>query len=114
MKRILFTIAIAIAMCGCAKMFSVPRYSKFATDPVTLGTGRTEFVAHYGAPYDLETFRDENGALCEQLYYKERLYTGSTYYVVTTVFRFVESKLVEQRIGREDRKQSECTCETDK
>ena len=66
--------------------------------PVELGATEDELVDKKGTPVAAEQYVDAEGRRCTVLYYKTMEYSS----VVTTAFYFVDSKLVEQRVVKDE------------
>lgn len=63
---------------------------------------QNEFIQKFGKPFNKEMAYTYDKHKREILFYKEDLYRGS-WFIVTTAFTFVDSKLVSQEIVREER-----------
>ncbi|HBB51513.1 hypothetical protein DWW17_04500 [Bacteroides sp. AF14-46] len=63
---------------------------------------QNEFIQKFGKPFNKEMAYTYDKHKRETLFYKEDLYRGS-WFIVTTAFTFVDSKLVSQEIVREER-----------
>lgn len=79
----------AMILCGCTYK---------AWMPVELGATEDELVDKKGSPVAAEQYLDAEGRRCTVLYYKTMEYSS----VVTTAFYFVDSKLVEQRVVKDE------------
>ena len=95
-------VIIAICLCvlsGCQTSLSV---SKFSDAEVELGMSQKEFIQKFGTPFNKEMAYTYDKHEKVTLFYKEDLYRGS-WFIVTTAFTFVDSKLVSQEIVNEER-----------
>ena len=63
---------------------------------------QNEFIQKFGKPYNKEMSYTYDKHEKVTLFYKEDLYRGS-WFIVTTAFTFVDSKLVSQEIVNEER-----------
>lgn len=105
-KNILILAFCITSLCGC----SVGKHtSEFSIHQVELGVNKQEFTAKYGKPFNQEASYNKGGQLEEKLFYKEKLHRAS-WYTVTTAFIFQDSKLIEQKIVKEERMYQECNC----
>ncbi|MFC6101546.1 hypothetical protein [Olivibacter domesticus] len=95
-----FTLLILLYLMGCATQYR--RESIFVgPNRATLGMNKDEFITKFGKPYKEDFFSDENKVLHETLYYNEQIYAGQ-WYIVNTIFRFENKKLVAQEQGKQE------------
>ena len=83
-----------LCLCFLSSCYTSQLVSKFSDTQVELGMSQNEFNKETAYTYDKHKR--------ETLFYKEDLYRGS-WFIVTTAFTFVDSKLVSQEIVREER-----------
>ena len=71
---------------------------------------KKNFIKEFGKPYSRNISKNIKGETQEILFYKEELNKG-TWYLVTTSFTFINSKLVEQTLVKEERLfNNNCNC----
>ena len=108
-NRRLFRYAILsclLILCSC---YTSSRTSKFSAQHIELGMEESAFIKRYGKPFYQETSYTENNRKKETLFYKEELYEGD-WFIVTTAFTFIDSKLISQDIVKEERKYNDHDC----
>lgn len=98
MKHILLLMVVAIFLCGCG---TTQRVSKFAEKDIELGMAKNDFLKAWGVPFCQERNFTSLDGQEEKLYYKEQVYKEQ-WYVITTVFTFRDSKLISQKIAKEE------------
>ena len=91
-----------LCLCFLSSCYTSQLVSKFSGTQVELGMSQNEFIQKFGKPFNKEMAYTYDKHKRETLFYKEDLYRGS-WFIVTTAFTFVDSKLVSQEIVREER-----------
>lgn len=91
-------LAVTMASCGIFNETT----SRFSGN-VALGIDEKEFVSRFGKPYAQEMFYDADNRPNERLLYREEVSQGGGNYYVTTAFLFVNSKLVDQQVVRDEK-----------
>jgi len=91
-----------LCLCFLSNCYTSQLVSKFSDTQVELGMSQNEFIQKFGKPFNKEMAYTYDKHKRETLFYKEDLYRGS-WFIVTTAFTFVDSKLVSQEIVREER-----------
>ena len=94
-----FLLCLCISFTSC---FTSRGVSKFSDTQIELGMSQKDFIQKFGNPFNKEMSYTYDKQKRETLFYKEKLYRGS-WYIVTTGFTFVDSKLVSQEVVKEER-----------
>lgn len=105
-KKILILFLCITALCSC---YTKKQISRFSASKAELGFNKQDFINKFGEPFSKAVSYNSESKLEEQLFYKEELHLG-TWYIVTTIFTFQDSKLVKQDI-KEDRMFKQCNCQ---
>lgn len=109
MKGINYVI-VSLIFLLCTSCYSSQKISMFSKSNVEIGMDKKIFIKEFGKPYSRNICKNENGENQEILFYKEELNKG-TWYLVTTSFTFIDSKLVEQKFVKEERMfNNNCKC----
>lgn len=108
MKFIAVRMIVFLCITSLCSCYTQKRNSRFSVNRVELGFNKEDFVNKFGKPFSQSVSSNSENKMEEQLYYKEELYLGM-WYIVTSIFTFQDSKLVEQEI-KEDRMFEQCNC----
>ena len=74
-----------------------------------MGIDKNLFIKRYGKPFNKEISYTQDNQEKEKLFYKEELYK-ETWYIVTTAFTFIDNKLINQEVVKEERTFQKCYC----
>jgi len=85
-----------LCLCFLSSCYTSQLVSKFSDTQVELGMSQNEFIQKFGKPFNKEMAYTYDKHKRETLFYKEDLYRGS-WFIVTTAFTFVDSKLVRRK-----------------
>ena len=91
-----------LCLCFLSSCYTSQFASKFSDTQVELGMSQDDFIQKFGKPFNKEMSYTYDKHKRETLFYKEDLYRGS-WFIVTTAFTFVDSKLVSQEVVKEER-----------
>ena len=91
-----------LCLCFLSSCYTSQFVSKFSDTQVELGMSQDDFIQKFGKPFNKEMSYTYDNHKRETLFYKEDLYRGS-WFIVTTAFTFVDSKLVSQEVVKEER-----------
>lgn len=106
LKNIIFAILATIVLTSC---YTSKRISKFSSENIDLGIDKNLFIKRYGKPFNKEISYTQDNQEKEKLFYKEELYK-ETWYIVTTSFTFIDNKLINQEVVKEERTFQKCYC----
>ncbi len=99
-RQIYIVIIICTLFFSCASQFIYQ--SNFVKNPPSLGMDKSSFLAVYGAPFSINSYMDEDGAVCEELVYKEKIDHNGSWLLIgdirflNSIFVFKNGKLVSQ------------------
>ena len=99
LKCVLLAIFSTLLLSAC---YTSNKVSKFTSANIELGMSQSDFVAKFGNPFNKELSYTQDNHKREKLFYKEEIFRGY-WQLVTTAFTFVDSKLTNQEIVKEDR-----------
>lgn len=110
MKRINTTKTLILFLCitSLCSCYTKKQISRFSASRVEIGLNKEDFITKFGKPFSQEISYNSENKLEERLYYKEDLNSG-TWFIVTTIFTFQDSKLIKQEV-KEDRMFQQCSC----
>lgn len=95
----LFVLLMAFILCSSC---IVQRRSNFDFQNLQHTMTKKDVISKYGKPYKTSFTYDDQGVLCEELFYKETLYKD-TWYEINNILHFKDGKLVSLQQGQERR-----------